>query len=385
MIGRAEWHEARLLWASRRALFVLLHAARWGGPVRRVPKLGWLVTDPVLARQVLNDAGHFTLLGEGGVGHLWAQVLGDYVYRIFDGPGHADLRTRARDLFTDAVAGPLVRRVFEPALAPAVQRLRDGVDIAELARELVGRMMADLLGLDVPANGFRELFGTGERLARLALGSAASTELPAAAIAQAKGIIDDLTRNVPTAYARAGADTLLGRCRELGLSLEETTGLAALLMVAGTETAATAMARTVALLHDTRQQGMLLDDPELMAAAVREGLRVTTPAPVIGRGVSDDVTVHNARMRAGDRVLLLTYVANNRVGRFDVTRPYVPETRQLWFGAGRHLCLGAALARAEITRFLTALLSAGPLRIVSREPARGVLIPSYERLVVTTG
>jgi cytochrome P450 len=80
----------------------------------------------------------------------------------------------------------------------------------------------------------------------------------------------------------------------------------------------------------------------------------------------------------------LTYLANNRIGRFDIGRPYVPETRQLWFGAGRHLCLGAALARAEITRFLEALYDAGPLRIVSRRPARGVLIPSYERLVVTT-
>jgi hypothetical protein len=30
----------------------------------------------------------------------------DYVYRIFDGPGHADLRARTRDLFTDAAARP---------------------------------------------------------------------------------------------------------------------------------------------------------------------------------------------------------------------------------------------------------------------------------------
>jgi cytochrome P450 len=389
VVGGGEWHEARLLWASRRALFVVLHAARWGGPVRRVPRLGWLVSDPVLARRVLNDPAHFTLLGEGGVGHLWAQVLGDYVYRVFDGPGHAELRTRARDLFTDAVAQPLVRRVFEPALAPAVHRLRGGevVDIADLARVLVGRMMADLLGITPrPSDdhAYRSLFGTGERLARLALGSVASTELAPETIARAKAVVAELTRNVPAAYAGAGGDTLLGRCRELGLTLEETTGLAALLMVAGTETAATAMARTVALLHDTNQQRLLLDDPELTVAAVREGLRVTTPAPVIGRAVHRDVTVHNARMRAGDRVLLLTYVANNRVGRFDLTRPYVPETRQLWFGAGRHLCLGAALARAEITRFLEALLDAGPLRVVARRPARGVLIPSYQRLLVTT-
>ncbi|MEV0697237.1 cytochrome P450 [Saccharopolyspora sp. NPDC050389] len=385
----AQRHEARLLWASRPALYLLLRLSARGGPIRRVPKLGWLVNDPVVARRILNDGAHFTLLGEGGVGHLWAQVLGDYVYRIFDGPGHADLRSRARDLFTDATARPLVRRVFDPALLPAVERLRAGgvVDLADLSRVLVGRMMADLLGLDLPPEDehYRAVFGTGERLAKLALGSAASTELPPEVVAQAKPIIADLTRNVPTAFAEAPAETLLGRCRELGLSLEETSGIAALLMVAGTETAATAMARTVALLHDTGQQHQLRESPELLPDAVREGLRVTTPAPLIGRSVSSDVTVDKARLRAGERVMLLTYVANNRVGGFDINRPYVPETRQLWFGAGRHLCLGAALARAEISHLLQAILETGPIRVVSRRPARGVLIPSYAELRITTG
>ncbi|HEX4721948.1 MAG TPA: hypothetical protein VH333_05500 [Pseudonocardiaceae bacterium] len=203
--------------------------------------MGWLVTDPVVVRQVLNDAAHFTLLGEGGVGHLWAQVLGDYVYRIFDGPA------------TPTCAPALV------TCSPTPLR-----DAADLARVLVGRMMADLLGLDLPPDddAYRSVFGTGERLARLALGSAASTELPPDVIRQAKVIIADLTRNVPTAFADAPADTLLGRCRELGLSLEETSGLAALLMVAVTETAATAMAHTVALPHDTGQQRHLIDHPE---------------------------------------------------------------------------------------------------------------------------
>lgn len=374
--------------ASRPALFALLHAAPLAGPVRRVPRLGWVVSDPVLARRVLNDPGHFTLLGEGGVGHLWAQVLGDYVYRIFDGRGHADLRARARDLFTDATARPLVGRVFEPALVPAVERLRAGVpvDVADLARILVGRMTAELLGLEVAGHdaAYREVFRTGERLARLALGSAASTELAPEVVAQAKAIVAELTRNVPRAFAQAPPETLLGRCRELGLTVEEASGLAALLLVAGTETAATAMARTLALLHDTGQQHRLLAEPDRLPDAVREGLRVTTPAPVIGRGVSRDVTIGPVRMRAGERVLLLTYAANNRAGGFDIDRPYQADSRQLWFGAGRHLCLGAALARAEVGRLVETVLSTGPIRVVERRPARGVLIPSYARLRVVS-
>ncbi|NUP46072.1 MAG: cytochrome P450 [Catenulispora sp.] len=385
----AERHEARLLRASQPGLWALLAVSRagWFGPVRRAPRLGWLVTDAVLSRKVLNDHEHFTLLGEGGVGHLWQQVLGDYVLRIFDGPGHADLRQRGRDLFTEANSAALVERVAGPVVDAATARLAAGeaVDVAETARTVVGRMMADLLGLRMPAQApdeaFREVFQTGERLAALALGSAASTELAPRVVAEAKEIIAKLTRDVPEAFATAPATTLLGRCREAGLSLEETRGLASLLLVAGTETAASAMARTVALLHDTGTQHALLADPSLSVAAVREGLRVSTPAPMIGRHVSADVEIGGRRLRAGERVLLLTHTANNTGGPFDLTRPYDPATRQLWFGGGRHLCLGAPVARAEVGRLLAGVTAAGrPFRVVERRYARKVLIPSYASL-----
>jgi cytochrome P450 len=121
-----------------------------------------------------------------------------------------------------------------------------------------------------------------------------------------------------------------------------------------------------------------------MEGAVREGLRVATPAPVIGRHVSRDLEVGGRRLRAGERIMLLTYVANNGAGPFDLTREYLPETRQLWFGAGRHLCLGAAVARTQVTRMLETLTADGrPWRVVSRRAARRVLIPSYESLRVT--
>jgi hypothetical protein len=81
---------------------------------------------------------------------------------------------------------------------------------------------------------------------------------------------------------------------------------------------------------------------------------------------------------------MLTYTANNAVGRFDVRRPPEPKIRQLWFGAGRHLCLGAPLARAEITYLLETLLSQGqPWCVVRRRASRRVIIPSYAELMIT--
>jgi len=383
----ARRQELRLLAASRPALPVLLTLGRFARPIRRVPGLGWLVSDPVTARRILNDPDHFTLLGEGGVGHLWAQVLGDWVYDMFDGAGHHALRTKARELFTEDNSAALVSRVAGPRLRRCTAELVAGgtVDIADLARVIVGRIVADLLGLNIAASedddGYRKVFDTGEELAALALGSTASTHLPAHTIAAARAIVVRMTGGVAAAWRDAPGDTLLGRCRELGLGLRETEGLAILLMVAGTETTASAIARTVALLHDTAEQERLRAEPHRIADAVREGLRVTTPAPVIGRSVRADVEIAGRRLRAGERVLMLTYTANNAPGGFNLDRDYLPDNRQLWFGAGRHLCLGAPVARAELSALLEALLAAGrPWRIVERRYGRRVLIPTYARL-----
>ncbi len=382
----ARRHEARLLRAGNPALFALLTIGRLTGPIRRLPKVGWVVTDPVLSRRILNDARHFSMLGEGGVGDLWGQLFGPEMAAFFGGARHAELRTLGRDLFTEDSARALVDRAQGPHHARLRARLAAGetVDLAELVRTTSAYTVADLLGIELADDAAaRALFDSAERLAALALGTQTSTALPAETIERAKGLVTEITRGVAEAYRTGGPDTILGRCRGVGISEELARGLATLLAIAGTETGASSLTRTVALLHDTGQQHALLADPSLLPGAVREGLRVTTPAPVIGRHIAADAEVGGRMLRRDGRVMMLTYVADNAAGPFDVTREYVPETRQLWFGAGQHLCLGAAVARVQLTRLLETLLADGrPWQVVSRQPARRVLVPTYASLLV---
>lgn len=390
LIPREARHEARLILAANPALFSLLTLGRFAGPVWKAPRVGWIITDPVVARRLLTDAEHTSLLGEGGVGHLWAQLLGDWVNTSFDGPGHDALRRQARDLFTDASSKRHVARVFaEPAtrLAAALRR-NETVDIAETARIWVGRMVADLLGLSIANDGddaaFRGIFAHGERLAALARRTISSTVIPAATLAEAREILEHMTAKVPEAYETADKNALLGRCREAGIPLREARGLASLLLIAGTETAASAMTRGVALLYDTGQQHDLRAEPDLLPGAVWEILRVTTPAPLIGRHIMADVNVSGKLLRRGERALMLTYTTNNAVGRFDIRRSPDRKIRQLWFGAGSHVCLGAPLARAEMTYLLQTLLAQErPWRIIRRRASRKVIIPTYAQLAIT--
>lgn len=384
--SRAEVHERRLLAAARPALPILNWLGQAASPIRRLPMIGWVTSDPQTARRILNDPKHFTLLGEGGVGHLWAQVLGDWVLDLFDGPGHHDLRTRSRELFTETNSAQLVERAWGDRLARERARFEAGeeLDIARLSRVLVGRMVIELLGMPPRDDeGCLAVFAIGEEIAATALGATNDTNLTESQIERARELIRELTVHVEDAYRTASPDTLLGRCRELGLTLQQTEGLATLLMVAGTETAASAMGRMPALLADSGELHRLLAAPDHAEDAVREVLRVTSPAPLIGRSVSADVEIEGKRLKAGDRVMMLIWTANNTLGRFRIDRPYSPHHRQLWFGAGRHLCLGAPLARAELRSMLQLLIGDGRgFKVVRRAPGKRVLIPAYESLVV---
>jgi methyl-branched lipid omega-hydroxylase len=148
-----------------------------------------------------------------------------------------------------------------------------------------------------------------------------------------------------------------------------------LLVVAGNETTRTALSHALVLLTQfPKQRALLLADLEgRMNGAVEEIVRCASPVMYMRRSLTRDYTMNGQDYREGDKVVLFYYSANRDETvfadpeRFDITRTPNPH---VGFGApGPHFCLGAHLARREITVLLRELLTRVP-DITAGEPDR---------------
>jgi len=111
------------------------------------------------------------------------------------------------------------------------------------------------------------------------------------------------------------------------------------------------------------ERARLIENPALIANAVEEGLRYETPSQYQGRVTTRAVTVETSTIPAGARVLLINAAANRDErkfrdpDRFDVGREI---DLHLGLGYGRHVCLGAYLARMESRIGIEELLARFP-------------------------
>lgn len=374
----AQWEE-RVMRAAHPVVFPALTLLR--KPVQRVPGLGVLVRDADLLRGVLMNTAAFTKNGPGAPSDLWTPVLGPAVLLNMEGPEHLALRRRLGPLFSPATIDPLVAASLGPAAHALTARLRGGesVDLVAEAKRNASRMITGLVGLD-PAHVDDDLFARVSSITRFV--RLARPRLTPPQVARAQGIVGDLTAQARLAYRSGEEGTVPGRMRALGLSEDEAMGAVAAFVLAGTETLVSYVPRMAALLLDSGWYGRLVEDRSRTDAAIAEGLRVTTPSPVMLRSVVEPAEIGGLAVRPGERIILVTHLADNALGPFDPEANPAASLKQLWFGAGVHFCLGAPLAMAQIRLTLDALLDAGPLAVRARRVARGVLIPSYESLVV---
>jgi cytochrome P450 len=333
----------------------LLHSDRYGG--------FWLLTryDDVTAAAL--DCEAFSSAVPGTTLIPPTQPRHDPLLPIeLDPPEH----TRYRALVNGVFAKPRID-AMRPDLEALATRL-----LESFARKGGGDVMADFahpmsLGslarlMDLPEADEDRWFDWVERMYSNALRDKTDQ---ADAVQAAEAYIDELVAE----RRLEPRDDFLGMLLQAEveghrLSDLEVRQFGILMLLAGYETTSGAMGMTLLFLAEhPEHRARLFGDPEALAhSAVNEFLRVVSPVQVFGRNAGHDVEMYGETIPAGD-VVLLGYGAANRDPRvFDHPEEVILDrhpNRHLAFGHGRHLCLGANLARLELTimieRFATLL------------------------------
>ena len=136
----------------------------------------------------------------------------------------------------------------------------------------------------------------------------------------------------------------------------------------------TAIAHGMKALCDFPEQRRLLtsDLGRTLPSAVEEMIRWATPVISFRRTTTRPVTLGGQEIGAGEKVVMFYNSANRDASAF--TRPFAfdvqrePNEHVGFGGGGTHFCLGAGLARREMSALFRELLTRVPSVEISGEP-----------------
>jgi cytochrome P450/nitrite reductase/ring-hydroxylating ferredoxin subunit len=295
-----------------------------------------------------------------------------------DPPAHTRLRALVNKGFTPRVVNTYsdhIRGIARSILREALRQ--DELDwVADVASEIPMWVFSEIMGL--PLEDRRWLIEAGDRL----LGNT-DPEVVGAENVLALASRDPSARLLPfsSPYALELIDygCRLGEARRRDPRDDITTRLVEaeidgsrltehefglffiLLTTAGNETTRhTISLGLIDLLAHPGELARLVADPGLAPTAADEILRRAHPVHHFRRTATRDVTMHGRRIREGDKVTIWYAAGNYDESRFaDPFRLDVGRTpnRHLTFGlGGPHFCLGAHLARLEVTIWLEEMI-----------------------------
>ncbi|MEU2995046.1 cytochrome P450 [Streptomyces griseoincarnatus] len=331
-------------------------------PYSGAPEGFWVVATYRAATEVYRDSERFT----SRHGNVLATLLnggdsaGGRMLAVADGPRHQTIRRQLLRSFT-ASALASTRERITAAARELVERAASK-QTCDFAKDVAARipLMAICDLLEIPEKDHELMYRHG------------STSL-AAYSPDAAAEDSRLARNEILLYfaqlIRARADlpgeSILGRLvemmdSEVQLELDELLFNCYSLLLGGDETTRLAMIGAVKAFSEMPSEWERLRRGEVpIPMAVEEILRWTSPVLHGGRTATADTVLEGKDIAAGDVVVVWNNSANfdgeqfPAPGRFDLSRA---PNRHLSFAYGPHYCLGAALARIELTALLEALL-----------------------------
>ncbi|MFN0027002.1 MAG: cytochrome P450 [Acidimicrobiales bacterium] len=280
-----------------------------------------------------------------------------------DDPRHARLRKLVSSGFT-----PRMLRRVEDSVARIAAEIVDAVAergeidfVVDVAAALPLRVICEMMG--IPASQFQFVFertnvilGAGDPEYVDGIENILGAVLQAGA--DLAKLMEELA-NSKLAATAAGEDltSLLVRAEVDGerLTHAELASFFILLVVAGNETTRNAISWGLHFLTENPDQRRIWqnDFERLAPAAVDEIVRMASPVTYMRRTATRDCELRGQRIAEGDRLALLYWSANRDEDvfvdglRFDVNRH--PNEHVGFGGPGPHFCLGAHLARREIT------------------------------------
>jgi methyl-branched lipid omega-hydroxylase len=299
-----------------------------------------------------------------------------------DDPRHARLRRIVSRAFT-----PRMIARFEDDVRRAATAIVDGLlatgpcdFVSRVAARLPLKIICDMMG--IPDDQY-EMVLANSNIILSGFDPEFLSQDQDEAVAQLLGAgqaLADLVTSLAAARVQAPAEDLVSALVTANIDGEQLTdaelaSFFVLLVVAGNETTRNALSHALILLTEFPEQRALLraDLEGRIGGAVEEIVRYASPVLFMRRTLTRDYTMNGQDYREGDKVVLFYYSANRDEAvftdpdRFDITRS--PNPHVGFGGPGPHYCLGAHLARRELTVMLRELLTRVP-DITAGEPDR---------------
>ncbi|MFI6482878.1 cytochrome P450 [Nonomuraea sp. NPDC050663] len=290
-----------------------------------------------------------------------------------DDPRHARLRRIVSRAFTPRVLSKMEEDLALAASEIVDEALRAGPGdfVQQVAARLPVRVICDMMGIParyhetvlrrtnvILGNADKEYTGIDPDFSRLNVGRGLVKLLHAGhSLNRMAARLGAQRRKEPT----GDLVSLLVNGEE-SLTPQELGSFFILLVVAGSETTRNAIAYGLKLLTDHPEQRQLLADDfdKHIGRACEEIVRYATPVIQFRRTLTQDHGIY----KKGDKVLLFYNSANRDESVFkdpdvfDITRD--PNPHVGFGGPGPHYCLGAHLARREMTVMFRELLTRMP-------------------------